>query len=298
MALDMKDLTVFLAVAREGSFGRAATSLLVTQPAVSERLRHLERVVGVQVVERSSRGARLTAAGERLLPYAQRCVALADEGLDAARSADGVPRLVIAVHSTFAPRVVPQVLGALVRLPRRVSVRDAHSHEVQALVADGVADLGFSIPAATPKGLRRVTLPPDPVVCVAADGHLPRDRRALTPRSLSGSVLAINEWGEGAERFVAGLRRAGVDEWRMRFCADAATALALARDHDHLAFVARSSASALVESGELRTVSVSGVSQWRIELELLHRTNVRDHSAVQAVVEALGSSGARPRPRR
>lgn len=298
MTLDMKDLTVFLAVAREGSFGRAATSLLVTQPAVSERLRHLERVVGAQVVERSSRGTRLTAAGERLLPYAQRCVALADEGLDAARSADGVPRLVVAVHSTFAPRVVPLVLGALTGLARRVSVRDAHSHEVQALVADGVADLGFSIPAAVPKGLRRVSLPPDPVVCVAADGQLPEGRRTLTPRALRGSVLAINEWGEGAERFVAGLRHAGVDEWRMRFCADAATALALARDHDHLAFVARSSASALVERGELRTVSISGMSQWRIELDLLHRTSVRDRSAVQAVVEAVGSSRPRQRSRR
>src|SRR5215475_13428104 len=107
MSLDLRDLEVFLAVEREGSFGRAATALMITQPAVSERIRHLERDVGRRLVDRTARGATLTVAGAALAPYARRCRALADESIEAARGADGSRSLVVAVHSTFAQRVVP-----------------------------------------------------------------------------------------------------------------------------------------------------------------------------------------------
>src|SRR5262249_40064170 len=158
MDLDLRDLAVFLAVERQGSFGRAAGELFVSQPAVSERIRHLERVVGRPVFERSARGGALTPTGEALLPYARRRVAPAGEALEHTRAAGGVPRFVIAVHSTFAPRVVPNVLGALRDLPRRVAVRDAHSEDVVTFVADGGADVGFAIPGPRARGLVRVPL--------------------------------------------------------------------------------------------------------------------------------------------
>jgi DNA-binding transcriptional LysR family regulator len=297
MPLDTRDLEVLLAVAREGSFGRAATALLVTQPAVSERIRHLERVVATPLVQRSSRGATLTAAGEELLPYATRCVALAAEGLEAARSASGASRFVVAVHSTFGPRVVPMVLGALSAMPRRVSVRDAHSDEVLALVADGVADVGFSIPASVPSGIRRSPLPPDPVVAVVAAGHPLARRRSVAPRGLRDALLAINLWGEGAERFVAGLREAAVDEWRMRFCADAATALALVREHGHVGFVASSSATDDLASGRLHRIAMPAIERWRVNLQVVHRADrAKDETIVavlRAVREASGSPAAR-----
>src|SRR5690349_1296131 len=130
MPLDLQDLTVFVTVARLGSFGRAAADLMVSQPAVSERVRHLERTLGRAVFERSARGARVTPAGEALLPYAQRCLAIADEALETARQVESVPRLVLAVHSTFASRIVPFVLHALADLPRRFAARDVHSELV------------------------------------------------------------------------------------------------------------------------------------------------------------------------
>ena len=142
MALDLRDLEVFLAVVRNGSFGRAASALIVTQPAVSDRIRHLERVVGTEVFERTARGAVLTAAGEQLLPYAERCTALATEAVEAIQEGEHFPRFVVAVHSTFAPRVVPMVLGALAS-SRGASPCETHSHEVEALVLDGVADVGL-----------------------------------------------------------------------------------------------------------------------------------------------------------
>jgi DNA-binding transcriptional LysR family regulator len=285
MDLDLRDVEVFLAVVEHGSFGRAATTLLVTQPAVSERIRHLERVVGRPVFERSRRGVTLTPTGEALLPYGRRCVALAAEAVEAARGADDVPRFVIAVHSTFAPRVVPFVLGALASLPRRVVVRDVHSEAIPALLRDGAVAVGFSVPAPSAPGLRRVALRADPVVGLASRTHAIIRTRRPTVATLVGTEIALNQWGDGADAFVERMRAAGVDEWRIRRCGDAATAITLARDQGHVAFVARSAAERLGTG--LRTVPIAGLSTWSMRLELVHRAADARDEAIRALLDAL-----------
>ena len=287
MALDLRDLEVFLAVARNGSFGRAAAELIVTQPAVSDRIRHLERVVGTAVFERSARGAVLTAAGEQLLPYAERCTALAGEAVEALQAGEHFPRFVLAVHSTFAPRVVPMVLGALAAAPRRVAVRDAHSHEVEALVLDGVADVGFAIPSPARRGLRRVALPLDPVhAFVAPDHALARARRPAI-EALASTLIAVNAWGDGADATLARMRARGVADWRVRHCGDSATAIALARDHGHVAFTAESSAAADLSVDRLRRLSLAGMPRWAVRLDLVHRTTDRDAELIRTIRAAI-----------
>lgn len=64
----LQALQVFCVVAREGNMSRAATSLFVTQSAVSRQIRQLEAHLGVALFERQARGLALTHAGQRLLP--------------------------------------------------------------------------------------------------------------------------------------------------------------------------------------------------------------------------------------
>jgi DNA-binding transcriptional LysR family regulator len=74
--LDLFQLEVFLTVAREGSFSRAAEKLYRTQPAVSQAIRKLESEVGEPLFDRSSRDGRLTDAGHMLQEYAQKLLNL------------------------------------------------------------------------------------------------------------------------------------------------------------------------------------------------------------------------------
>ena len=279
-------MEVLLAVSRQGSFGRAATELVVSQPAVSERIRNLERLVGRQLVERSTRGAALTPAGERLAAYASRCLALVAEAVEAVREGDGVPRFVLAGHATFAQRIVPLVFGALAELPRRLELRDGHSNEVLAMVQDEVADLGVTMASSVPAGLRRVLLPADAVIGVVAPDHPLARRRRIVPASLAETVLAVNDWGDGAAPALRHLT-GSVEAWRVRRCVDAPTAVALARDHGHVAFVSGSSAEPDLRRGSLQRVVVAGTPAWTVRTQVVHRAARREDPAVVAVVRAV-----------
>lgn len=71
-------LRLYLTLSEELHFGRAAARLFITQPALSQQIRELEKRLGVPVVERTSRTITLTEAGQALLPEARAAVAAVD----------------------------------------------------------------------------------------------------------------------------------------------------------------------------------------------------------------------------
>jgi LysR family transcriptional regulator, cell division regulator len=111
--MEYADLRVLEAVARHGSMNRAAVELNTVQSNVTARVRALEEQIGTALFERNSRGVVLTAAGQRLLPYAARLGALIREARDVARD-DGTPRgsLHIGSLETTAALRLPSVLSA------------------------------------------------------------------------------------------------------------------------------------------------------------------------------------------
>lgn len=270
---------MFLAVVREGSFGRAASSLMMAQPSVSERIARLERTLGASLFTRAARGAAPTAAGERLVAYARRVLDLFEEAAQTVRRTDRPAPLRVGVHATFAHRAVPLVLDALAGQPRRITVRDAHSDEVIAMLLDGVIDVGFVLPGARPRPLRFVGLSPDPVVAVCAPSHGLAGRRASLT-AIAQHRLAINRWGRGAEEFLAQLAAAGMPDRQLTECSDGHTALALARHHNHLALVTASIADDDLRHGSLVQVNLRPAPRWTVPLALAYRAADRDDPTI------------------
>ena len=113
MYLDGRRLHYFVTVARVGSLGRAAEVLHVAQPALTRQMRLLEEEVGVQLMERTTRGMALTPAGRVYLHSVQR---LLDDGAAAAARAQGaaqgdVGHLSLGFSELYAWH--PEVLRAL-----------------------------------------------------------------------------------------------------------------------------------------------------------------------------------------
>jgi DNA-binding transcriptional LysR family regulator len=121
---DLRLLTVLREVALRGSFSAAAEALAYTQPAVSQQIARLEKQVGVKLIDRESRGIRLTPAGEVLVRHTERILAqlaLADEELqEVAAMARG--RLRIGSFATAAGTIVPRAVAAFRRLRPAIEV--------------------------------------------------------------------------------------------------------------------------------------------------------------------------------
>src|SRR5216110_1526739 len=83
--MDINQLEVFLAVAQERSFSRAAEALHRTQPAVSQAIRRLEAELGESLFDRSSKDGTLTAAGRVLLDFSQQMLNLRQHAHSAIR---------------------------------------------------------------------------------------------------------------------------------------------------------------------------------------------------------------------
>lgn len=144
--MELSDIKTFAAVARAGGITRAAEELNTVQSNVTQRVKALEAEIGTPLFERHSRGMTLTAAGKRLLPYAQKMTALSHEALLAARD-DGEPKGPLAIGSmetTAAVRLPTLLADFHRRFPAvRLTLRTATTADLVAAVLDGVLDGAF-----------------------------------------------------------------------------------------------------------------------------------------------------------
>jgi DNA-binding transcriptional LysR family regulator len=84
--MEMRQIRFFVTVAEERHFGRAAERMYVPKPALSQHVRRLERELGAELFDGSTRELRLTPAGEAFLEVARRVMRRADEAPPAERS--------------------------------------------------------------------------------------------------------------------------------------------------------------------------------------------------------------------
>src|SRR3954466_11527029 len=134
----IKQIEAFVEVVRCRTVSRAAETLGVTQPALTARLRALERELGQDLFARSGRGVRLTDAGRVFLPHAERALlAIADGQASIADLASGrAGKLVIGATGSVSSYVLPKVLKRFRNEHPRVelTVRTGHSEQVLELV--------------------------------------------------------------------------------------------------------------------------------------------------------------------
>jgi LysR family transcriptional regulator, cell division regulator len=117
--MDTAGLKMFEAVARTGGMNRAAAELNTVQSNVTARIRALEAELGCPLFERHSRGVALTAAGQRLLPYARRMAWLLADAARAARD-DGLPcgpLTIGSLETTVALRLSPLIASYAASCP-------------------------------------------------------------------------------------------------------------------------------------------------------------------------------------
>src|SRR5438552_5477010 len=151
LGIELRHLTALEAVAREGSFGRAAKSLGYTQSAISQQIAALERIVDARLVERPGgpRPVSLTEAGELLLRHAEAIVArLAAAQADLGALAEGEGGVLrVGIYQSVGQRILPELMRRYAAAWPRVEIaltESASDAELLGLVERGELDLTFA----------------------------------------------------------------------------------------------------------------------------------------------------------
>ncbi|WP_405132864.1 LysR family transcriptional regulator [Nocardia sp. NBC_01388] len=198
---DLAALDLLLSVIELGSLGRAAKAHGISQPSASSRIRYLEQLVGMPVLERTTLGSRPTAAGALIAEWARDVVDAAarlDAGIDTLRTQRD-SRLRVAASQTIAEYLFPKWLMALrTRMPdTSIALESGNSAEVARAVLDGRAGIGFVESPQVPAELESHLVARDRLVVVVAAGHRWARGGAVTAEELAGTALIYREPGSG-----------------------------------------------------------------------------------------------------
>jgi len=205
--INAESLRVFLTVARQGHLGHASEMLHQDQSTVSRKIARLEDELGVSLFERVGRSIRLTPAGERFIPRAERLLhdlreAIADAA-GAASPESGEVR--IRFLHTVGARWLPERLARFLedRPGIRFTLREGTSNEVVTGVLDGDFDLGILGPAPTTvRELEIVPLFRERVAVVVPAGHALVGRSSCTLHDLAEEPLILPRSRGGLRKVV------------------------------------------------------------------------------------------------
>lgn len=197
----LDELRMISAVERVGSLTGAAAELGVSQQAVSQRMKALERRWGLSLFSRTARGTSLTDHGVLVAQWAGALVGQA-EAFDqavAALRADSAAHLRLAASLTVAEHLVPDWLVAYSTDAdaAHVELTAVNSVEVVERVRTGADDLGFVESPEPPAGLANLVVAHDEVVLVVAPSHPWARRTAVTPAEIARTPLVSRESGSG-----------------------------------------------------------------------------------------------------
>src|SRR5262245_13385561 len=202
--MDLTALRIFLAVAEERSFSRAAAKVHRTQPAVSQAVKRLEEDLGEQLFDRSSKSGTLTDAGRVLQNYGQRLVRLAEEAESAMRELRDLRRgrVLIGANEAAVHTLLPLMAQFRQRVPDvAVDVRRVPARQIAVEVHQGSLDFGALTFRPAEPGLLEVPIGTDELVLLVQPSHPLARRRQVTIEEIAAEpVVAHNDPSPARER--------------------------------------------------------------------------------------------------
>jgi DNA-binding transcriptional LysR family regulator len=230
----VRSLRYFRAVGEELHFGRAAARLHISQPSLSRAVRELETSLGVELLVRTKRSVRLTAAGRALLEDAPAAIDAVERCFTRAQRAGRGELGDLAVG--FLPSVTALLLPMAVTAFRsaysgvRLELREMLDDPLLGALEAGALDVAILRSRREQPGLRFEPLFDDPIHVALPLGHGLADRERLSFADLREELFVLwprSQSREGYDQVVAGCRAAGFEPRIIQECALPNTTLGL-----------------------------------------------------------------------
>ncbi|HGE8409390.1 TPA: LysR family transcriptional regulator [Serratia marcescens] len=216
MNYSLKQLRVFVAIARHGSFSRAGEAIGLTQSAVSHSVKELEAEVGVRLLDRTTREVVLTDAGLRLANRVERLLDELQAALLDARSF-GVQRsgtVRVATSQTISAHLMPQCIAAGEReYPEiRIMLRDQAQQQVLHSVRNAEVDFGIVVDPVQAVDLECEAVLYEPFLLLCRDDHPFAAQQEVRWSALNGCRLVLQDYASGSRPLIdSALRQQGVE---------------------------------------------------------------------------------------
>ncbi|HSF03943.1 MAG TPA: LysR family transcriptional regulator [Solirubrobacterales bacterium] len=298
--MTFRQLEIFLAVAREGSFSLAARKVHLSQPTMSEHVRELERELGKPLFARRGRAVGLTEAGRVLEPYAARVVAAVGDARQAVVEVDGLARgsLLIGASTTPGIYVLPAVIGAFWRRYPGIDLRleIANSRLIEERIRADELDLGVvGGHGLAPREQCLAAGLLDELVLIASIKHPWAGQRAVAPERLVEERVLVREEGSATRQVTErALQAAGVVLRRTMQLGHTEAIKQAVMAGLGVAFVSRYSIRGEVETRRLAVVTMKGLRVQR-HFHVIHNERRGLQASARAFMALLETSGS---PRR
>jgi DNA-binding transcriptional LysR family regulator len=181
--IELRHLRYFLAVAETLHFSKAAQRLGIAQPPLSQQIKRLEQLVGHRLFDRTTRGVKLTLAGQLLADRARSTVEKVHDDLEQVRRLGRGEEGTLTVG--FSGSVMFADLPAAIESYRRrypkveLRLRELATYAQIPALQDGTLDLGFMRDGDPTEGIQMTTLFKEPYIAVLPEGHALARKRSL-----------------------------------------------------------------------------------------------------------------------
>lgn len=183
MQINFEQLRTFLVVARHGGIRRASEQIHISQPAVTARIRNLEKTLNVTLFERSSTGMAITKRGEALLKYAEQYLQLGELiHRDVVDTAGADLRMRVGVSETIVQSWLPELVSNLRNVYENLEIEISVdiSINLREALLDRSLDLAILMGPVSEYSVNNVMLPEFPLCWYcASDATLPEDPQTL-----------------------------------------------------------------------------------------------------------------------
>ncbi len=265
--MDIWQLSIFCKVVESGSFSNAGKAVHLSQPTVSSHIKDLETHFGCRLIDRLSREAVPTKAGELLYDYARRLIALRDETETAMAEFQGQIKGHLVVGGSTIPGVyiLPRIVGAFVKAYPDVtlSLRIGDTESVIRDTVSGEVELGIVGATSKDRNIIQEKLVEDEMYVVVPSGHSWAGKKQVDLDMLLQEPFIIREPGSGTRRSIReNLMRLDHELDDLNIVAEMGNTAAVIqgiKNHVGISILSRVAVAEDIENGRLHAMTIRGL---------------------------------------
>ncbi len=287
--MDVRDLQVFLSVAKHLNFTRAGEEIHLSQPSVSVRIRQLESELGLKLFEQLGKKVALTEAGLVLIPYANRVMAAVDDAQHAIHELQGLERgsLRIGASTTPGMYLIPKTIAHFKDRHPKIEIHLGIKDTRQ--VEDGVIrnEFDFGFVGGHLAGDEVDVLPwfTDQLVLIASASHALARKRSVKAEDLRKERFIFREPGSATRAaIVSHLRRCDLQLEVVMEMENPESVKKAVQSGLGIAFISKFAVEAELKAKTLVAVRVRGLGINR-ELKIVHRKDKHLSRAARTFIE-------------